>query len=418
MIEEMTDDIRSYGRSYRMLYTLAMALMLWALFDGIATYIVPLAITQAGISETVMGLIIGSSSFIGLFVDVIIVRIAKRTTYRRYFLWLFLLCAVYPLILWQANNISLFLVAMGVWALYYDLHMFGRLDYVGREEPASHHAHSSSILETFTGVGYVLAPIVASSLVVGSVGKEVFLMMWAVLLLAVAMYGVFLYTIEHNRNRSTKHREVHIKKQSLVLHFRLIETITARIAPVLFFTLLLNVIYSSVWTIGPLFTLKEPGFEHLSGLFVTAFSIPLVLVSWLGSTLSIRFGKKRTAFVAAIFGSAMIATIGFMDAPIGIIVATFLGACGLAIARPAIASAYANYISESEGIEPEFEATQVFFGNLGFIIGPILSGFLADQIGFGYTFTVIGAIGFIISAILLSMHKPNIRVSDIAKAQQ
>ena len=108
----LTKDVRPGGRS--MLYILALMIFFWTLFDTTVTYVTPLLIEKYGFSTSAIGLIITSSSIIGALFDFLICKLFTNINFRRVFLVMFLLCSIYPLILWQANGLLLFLIAMAV----------------------------------------------------------------------------------------------------------------------------------------------------------------------------------------------------------------------------------------------------------------------------------------------------------------
>src|SRR5476651_1631208 len=94
------------------LHIVCIMLFFWSLFDGIGSYIAPLAITDDGLSKTMLGLVIGSSSFFGAIFDFLMSKYLRNTHFRRIYLLMFALCFTYPLILWHAKTIWIFLIAM------------------------------------------------------------------------------------------------------------------------------------------------------------------------------------------------------------------------------------------------------------------------------------------------------------------
>src|SRR5260221_13134119 len=89
--------IKSHQRS---LYVACLMLFFWTLFDGTVSYVTPLKISQAGFSDTTLGLIIGFSSVAGGVFDFLISKFLTNTHFRRLDLLMFALCFAYPLILW------------------------------------------------------------------------------------------------------------------------------------------------------------------------------------------------------------------------------------------------------------------------------------------------------------------------------
>ena len=333
-LAHLTTHLRTYGRSHRPLWALAITLMLWALFDGLVTFVTPLAITQVGISQTMMGLIIGSSSVTGALVDVLLCRFAVRTSYRHYFLGMFLVCAIYPLVLGHATTVGLFLIAMALWAIYFDFAIFGKFDFVGRVLPPAEHASSFGVFGVFLGLGYLIAPLIAGLLVSDTVGREVFQLMWVVLTLAAVTYGVFLWTIRKTPPPPVAPEPR--RRRTFLLELGLWRQLGRRLLPVLMLTLVLDLITALFWTIGPLFAESTPGLNQFAGLFITAYELPIILVGWFVGSFTNRFGQKRTAFAAALVGTALLAVVGFTTQPVALIGAVALAAACLGIAEPAV----------------------------------------------------------------------------------
>ncbi|MDE2588262.1 MAG: MFS transporter, partial [Patescibacteria group bacterium] len=84
------------------------------------------------------------------------------------------------------------------------------------------------------------------------------------------------------------------------------------------------------------------------------------------------------------------------------------------ISLPALEGAYADYISETGRVEKEIEAVIDFFTNIGFIVGPMLAGILADLFGNATAFSLLGIIAAWLAFFLLRVTPKhiNIRVSE------
>ena len=133
-------QLKKLGLTNNLLYLVATMLFFWAIFDGVLGYMVPLLITQAGFSETTMGIIFGSSSIVGGVFDFLLSKYITNTHFRRIYLAMLALCAIYPLLLWQAKGVWMFLLAMAFWGVYFDLQNFGNFDFVGRKADAATHS--------------------------------------------------------------------------------------------------------------------------------------------------------------------------------------------------------------------------------------------------------------------------------------
>src|SRR4030042_2897017 len=149
------------GLKQRPLFLFSLILFSWTVFDGIISYIAPILITSRGISNTAMGMIIGFSSLAGAVFDFLLSKFLRNTDYRRLYFYPFLLCLLFPLVLWQAKTIWVFLAAMTLWGLYYDLYNFANFDFVGRHSAPTEHSSCFGILEVFKSLGYFIGPIIA-----------------------------------------------------------------------------------------------------------------------------------------------------------------------------------------------------------------------------------------------------------------
>ncbi len=131
----------------------------WALFDGTVSYISPLLITQNGYSKTGLGFLLGSSSVAGAFFDYLLSKFLKNPHYRVVYLIMFICCFVFPLVLWKATSFFVFILAMALWGLYYNLYNFGVFDFVSRVSPSDERGGYFGMLYLFKSLGYIIAPL-------------------------------------------------------------------------------------------------------------------------------------------------------------------------------------------------------------------------------------------------------------------
>lgn len=146
------------------LFAAGLMVFFFVIFDGILMYLAPIIITGAGISESLMGLIIGSSSIAGMLFDFVLCRGLRVTHYRRMFLLMFILALLFPLFLFGGKTVTIYFMAMAVWGFYYDFYNIGTLDFVERTADPEKHVSHFGVLRSFEGFGYLLAPFAGSLL--------------------------------------------------------------------------------------------------------------------------------------------------------------------------------------------------------------------------------------------------------------
>jgi len=384
-------------------------LFFWAIFDGILGYLVPLVITQAGYSDTVMGIIFGSSSVVGAVFDFILSKYLTNTHFRRIYFGLFAVCMLYPLILWQAKGVWMFLLAMAMWGIYFDLENFGNFDFVGRKADTEVHASHFGMLLSFKSVGYLLAPLIAGLLIgATTVGSRPFIFSWIVLGIAGVFFSFLLFMGRKKDKSDVEPRT--IKPVNLIRELFLWKTIGKILLPVLSLTIFLNVIDAFFWTIGPLTAESFASFHPWNGLFLVAYEIPPMLTGLLVGSIANKFGKKRTAFASLVIGSLLLIYMTLFSNFLVITFMVFVASCFLATSWPSINGAYADYISETMKYEKEIEGVEDFATNFGYIIGPIIAGFLADRFGNIPSFAFLGLAGVIVGLVLLKITPKQIKV--------
>ena len=191
--------------------------------------------------------------------------------------------------------------------------------------------------------------------------------------------------------------------------FHLWKKIGRLISPILFLTFFLFFTEAFFWTLAPLYA-ETANLKAFGGLFLTAYTLPALLVGWFVGSLTKRFGKKRTAFVGVLIGSLILSSFAFLPDSIVSIVAVFLASVFISLSLPAINSAYADYISEAPQVEGEIEGLEDFAFNIGYMAGPVSAGILADVFSIPAAFSILGVMGAILALILLAVTPRNINI--------
>lgn len=414
-IHHLIRHFETFQTKHRMLYIISFMILFWSLFDGILMFILPLLIEQSGFSESMMGLIIGSSSVAGMLFDFLLCRILKNVNFRRLYFFMLILSVCYILTLAYAHTIWLFLLAMVLWGFYFDLLNWSNFDFVGRHVAPEAHSSSFGIMRVFTALAYMLAPLIAGFLISEKIGYKPFAMSWIMLSISALFYILLLIIYKKESKKEKLFNAKTACKISLTQEFKLWKKVGNTILPVLILTFVLNTIDGFFWLIGPLIAESLGMSEKFSGLFMVAYTLPPLLVGWLVGTMTSRLGKKRTAFVSLLMGSLLIALFFFFkNQPIILILINFCASFCISLSWPAINGAYADYISEAPHIEKEIETLEDSSTNLGYVVGPILAGFSSQYLGHIETLALLGISSAIIAIILFKVTPRKIKLNTIA----
>jgi MFS family permease len=147
-----------------------------------------------------------------------------------------------------------------------------------------------------------------------------------------------------------------------------------------------------------------------SGLFVMVYSLPIIIVGWFLGNITKTFGKKRTGFVSFIIGALIFSFIYRVSNTWEILAITFIASIFISLSWPAISGAMADYIDEKRGWESEIEGMGDLYANLGYVIGPMLAGFMSDKIGTSLAFSSMAIILAALTLILMNLTPRKIKL--------
>lgn len=403
-----TQYMKDGRKRRRSLLLISMMLLFWSLYEGTVSYMTPLAITNNGFSETMMGIIIGTSSVAGALFDLIICHLFKNTYYKRIFMIMFAICATYPLIIFNVNTFAWYILAMALWGIYYDLKSIGIYDFVGRHTDQAAHVSSFGVIQAVQSVGFLIAPILAGFLLADSFNFRPLIMAWIFLGMSITFF-IALYFLKDGHNRLEINFEWR-RKRTVGAFLVLWGELGRILFPVLLSIFALNIIDAFFWTIGPIFAESLAGIHGFAGFFMTAYSLPSLLVGWIVGYFARIIGKKRTAFISMFIGSLLLGLLYFISQPVMIILDVFLSSVFISMAWPALSGAFADYVSETAKYEKEINGLEDFLANLGYVVGPILAGMTAETIGGSLSFSILGLSGALVAILLLIFSPAQINV--------
>jgi MFS family permease len=390
------------------LFALSLMFFFWTIFDGIVSYSTPIFITQNGLSNTYMGLILATSSIGGALFDFVLVHFVRNTNFRRLFLLMFLASLIYPFVLFSSKLVILYIAAMVIWGIYYDLGNFGEYDFIGRRIGVSRHTDGFGIISVFSSLGYMIAPLIAGAIIGAIVDFKVFLFGFVFLFISFLVYLMFL---ELSNGKTVLKNEIHRRKFSFSKEAKLWPQIAKEIWPVLFFISIINIFDAFFWTVGPSFSQSLKAINPLGSFFLTLYGFPTLIVGWFVGKLTRRFGKKKTGMFAFLLGSLVLTTTYFSFNVFFILGVVFVSSFLSAASWPAIKGAVADYIYESSNLEGHIEGLVDFSTNMGYIIGPIVAGIISDKFGNRIGFSVLGLFSALLTLLLIKFTPKKIKVN-------
>ena len=393
------------GRKARLFYLAVMMLFFFCVFDGLLTNVMPVLMVQRGISEELMGFIIGLSAVFGFLFDFWLCRILFGVHYKRIYLFILLLAGLFSLLLFNAGSVGIFIVGMAIWGLYYDLLGMANIDLVADTNSKSDYSKSFGILRIFVALGYLVATIITGFFLTKYIDTSFFMVGWLVWFFSAFIFLFLIFGKDDNVSVAKQTQRASLRREIFLWR-----SIGWKIFPVLIVTFMINLVDSFFWVIGPLLAINLARVNDLGVWFITFYLFPLLITGWLVGGVSRKLGKKKTAILALFFGFLVLSWFHFFENSVWLLVLGFVSSFFISFAWPAISGAYADYVSEKPDYAKEVEALQDSFTNLGYMLGPTIAGLLAYNYGYESSFSILGVAGVIISIILLILTPKKISI--------
>jgi len=392
-------------------FILGLIILFWSLFDSIITYLTPVILSAHHFSNTQIGMIIGFSSLAGALFDILITKIFTKSSFRRFFIFLFIICMLYPLVLGYADSIFVFLIAMAMWGVYYDFYGFGIFDFISKYTNKDSHSQGFGIINMSKTLGQIIAPIIIGFTLIGIVYWKLFFLAWIFLGIAVILFVVLLWKLKNissiiNDTNNNINETNHHKKRSLLFEVNIWTKIARFMVAPLIVTFFLFTIEAFFWTLAPLFA--ESNMTSFGGFFLAAYGIPILISGWFIGKITSKYGNRRTAFYGLLIGSVLLSLFFLVSSnPWFIIILIFVAAMFFTIAMPSINGTYSDCIVASPELEKEIEGLEDLAFNTAYIFGPILAGLLSDLTSIPLAFSILGGAGAIIALSLILFASKN-----------
>lgn len=373
-------EIRKHvGNNTKLLSLFSIVIFSFFASDSIITYLVPVVLTQHYGSALLMGMVLSSSSITGVIFDVFVSRYFIDRSSFFFIKWALISALLIPFIMvFLPQSTITFLIVMAIWGGYYEMMAFSHFRFIKTYMKPSEHVTGWSLVEVMYSIGTVIGPFLAALLLEKS---EALTLSTSVAFLFIASVALFFLKINlpHAARISRtqeKGKEVHIHNQLKIWRILL-----KKLWPLLIFYFALIYVSTTFWSVGILMV-EEIKVNHTLGLFLLpAFSAPAMVFPFIAEKLSHIWGKKRMAFVSAGIGGIALFAGSYTGSVEFLLLSILVSASCIAIAYPEFNAAFEDYMARLGLFGLDVVGIQRVVVSLAFIIGPILSGFLAGMLG-------------------------------------
>lgn len=382
-------------RPLRSIQLLSAIVLLWGLADAIISFYIPIQIQTYVQDLTLFGFLLAFSSLVGAFSDPIIGFLSNRVRYVVLLLAGLLLSTVLAMSALLPFSIILILWLMAIWGIYYECINVAIFSYVSRHQAASGQAKSFGVIYLFVNVAYVIGPIIGGY-VFAHGGRTIYGLCLLFIAGALALIPQLAALHKHKEKILLDYQPQ--PKYSLRKQFKSFRKVW-RYAAVFFVAIFLfNVWDAFVWDLVPIQSIGGSAVD--AGLITAVFTIPLAVLSGYGGAIADKFGRNVTFLAGLLVASFFTLLFGLQTNTAGALVTAGLSSLGFAFAYPAMMGRTTDEGQDHQSEIGNLAAVQRLFVNGGFILGPIIGGYVAQMVGVRHAFTILGAAMLVIFVLI------------------
>lgn len=391
-------------RSIASLLFYSLIIFLVRFGDAIMGYFSPVYISEHIGSPMLMGVIISSSSIVGLLCDLFFGEWFRDWGYDTYLMWGIFGAILFPIcFILLPPWVTVFILAMIIWGIYFECILFSNFHFVNHFLRHDQHALGWGVLYAFIAAAYMLAPFVASSLLAVHNMLPLYAALGAVLL---GLIGISLF----RRSHRIASKEMPASHKSLMHEVRMWRLLAKKIWPVLIFVGTLTIVDSVFWTSGAVLSESMRELGYPGGILFVVYLFPSLLMGSVAGKIASLFGKKKIAFISGIVAGLLFVIAGRLSDLTYMLLTIFVGSLFIAVAVPEINATIEDYIERLGSSANDMIGLENAITSASFIIGPLLAGASATLVNHQFSFSVVGGMLALVSIGALIVTPRKIRM--------
>jgi len=379
------------------------ALLLVSLSDAILSDWVPSFLEKSGGGALFMGIVMSSSSMVGLLADLVLPSKLKRYGAGKILLWAMAMNIVFCGVLWWATGWPgwwLLVIAMAVWGIYYEFLMFGSYQWVSSSVAREDRSGSWGLLATGKSFAYFLGPLLGGAIGL-AVGDRGILVVAAVLGVAAAIFWRLFgrVRVRHDDAPAADEAEPFIWKEEL----RRWWILGSRIWPILTVGLVLGLVDATYWSVGAVWGEKMAQQSWLGIWFLPLYTLPSIAMGLVLAMLHIQNHKKKLADISLMLVGVFMVAMWWADSMWMLLGLSLMVGLTTAVAFPMTEAVYSDVIARMGHEKKHLMGLTSSMGSLAYIIGPITAGLLSSKWREGGAMAVVGVMALVLGAWLLAV---------------
>lgn len=366
-------------RNHKYILILGIATGIYSIGNGAIFFLLPILSSNLTENFAIIGFLIAIPSIISMFFDIPTGGLSDRIGRKK--LAILGLCGMilFALLLPTANSIlvlAIFLLLLGFSNQLINVPIRAYLMDISPKDKTSKYF---SVQTTGMQIGFAAGPIIAGILLSQELVKGItmvsLLYIITCLISILILYFGFKETVKGGSPIFTGMRSL-IRKDKIFMR-EILDYATLKSAGLMIFLLTLMFIITDglIWAIEPLYYKQgiDPG---TVGIILSMFVIPFVFFQIPAGFIADKIGKIKVLITGLLLAGSFLILFGLTRDISGMMITAFISTFGLALAIPSIDGLLTDISSGKErgGIVGVWDVSE----DLGYIIGPIVGGIIAE----------------------------------------
>jgi MFS family permease len=227
------------------------------------------------------------SSIAGLLADILIPQLLRGSSVRKLLVYAIGANLIFAILLSMTTLrpwIVIWLVAMAVWGVYYDLLGFANQQFVAETVDTPRRPGVWAVIRAFAALAYLVGPVVASMLI--SKGDQVVIGTAA----ALTLTGAFIFGSLRMQRQAA---QIDIEEVSVLRELEHWVELLRHVWPVIMVSLMLGLVDATFWTVGAVWSEVLAKSSWMGSLFLPMYTLPSLFMGLIVSRMGIYRQKKE-----------------------------------------------------------------------------------------------------------------------------
>lgn len=376
--------------------------LIWLIADNLLEFVFPTYLKDLNKSYTEIGLLLSLVSVAGILIDLPMGSLCDLTSRKRLMMFGLIISIIATILIFSFKGNLLLVFTFLFWGIAYQSWKVPRDAYFASLTEKKNRAEFYGWDMEVKYLGQTLGPLIGGFILLYLSFSGIVSFYIAFLALGVLM--VIIYIKETNKRSlvkavaKTTRLSTFISELKEFKHFGIFGLV------LLFFSLLFTTFEQILWTFEPLFygpdVLNIPA--SLGGLLLAFFSLPGIFLSCYAGKLADKVGKKKVLFLGLILIGISLIMFSKMSNLYLVFAFALLISLGWVLSLPALDGLIVDLSYKHR--KGEISGIWNFFMDVGFVLGPLLGGFIAESFGIRNVFSILGIL-FLISLVLIFFMK-------------